>query len=100
MSCILDDTDVRCWLAPSTTLSTTELRANMTDHRSPRFIQCPVADSVDDREAASRIVDLVHAEFSGANEFFSGHRFKKACLTKGFVRHAATILEVGQRGSD
>lgn len=24
----------------------------MTDHRSPRFIQCPVADSVDDRETA------------------------------------------------
>jgi len=40
----------------------------MTDHRSPRFIQCPVADSVDDREAARAA--LLRHPASAAPKYF------------------------------
>jgi dimethylhistidine N-methyltransferase len=40
----------------------------MTDHRSPRFIQCPVADSVDDREAARAA--LLRQPASAAPKYF------------------------------
>ena len=40
----------------------------MTDHRSPRFIQCPVADSVDDREAARAA--LLRQSASAAPKYF------------------------------
>jgi dimethylhistidine N-methyltransferase len=42
--------------------------ATMTDHRSPRFIQCPVADSVDDREAARAA--LLRHPASAAPKYF------------------------------
>lgn len=40
----------------------------MTEHRSPRFIQCPVADSVDDREAARAA--LLRQPASAAPKYF------------------------------
>ena len=40
----------------------------MIDHRSPRFIQCPVADSADDREAAR--AGLLRQPASAAPKYF------------------------------
>ena len=44
------------------------MATHMTDHRSPRFIQCPVADSADDREAARSA--LLREPASAAPKYF------------------------------